>query len=117
MKGYKDLDVYNLAFELSIKIHEMSLKLPKYELYGQGSQIRRLSKSVKSYGRRKYKNDFIRFLVFSHASNDETIDHLQTLKLTHKIKNIDELLADYDKLGRKLYKFIDYVEQNWKSEK
>jgi len=55
----------------------MSLELPKFEMYEEGSQIRRSSKSVKSnlvegYGRRIYKNEYIRFITFALASNDET---------------------------------------------
>jgi four helix bundle protein len=69
-KSYRDLEVYKLAYELAMKIHHMSLKLPKYEFYEEGSQIRRSSKGVAScivegYGRRKYKNDFVRFLVYA----------------------------------------------------
>ncbi|WP_430408553.1 hypothetical protein [Kordia sp.] len=33
MKSYKDLDVYKTAFNLALKVHQVSLKLPKYELY------------------------------------------------------------------------------------
>ncbi len=47
MKSYRDLDIYKIAFELSIKVHHLSLKLPKFELYEQGSQVRRSSKSIK----------------------------------------------------------------------
>lgn len=32
-KSYRDLEVYQLAYEFAMKIHHMSLKLPKYELY------------------------------------------------------------------------------------
>jgi len=31
MKSYKDLEIYNLSYDLAIKIHKMSLALPKYE--------------------------------------------------------------------------------------
>jgi len=59
----------------------MSLSLPKFEMYEEGSQIRRSSKSVSNnivegFGRRKYKQEFIRFLTFSLGSCDETIEHL-----------------------------------------
>ena len=47
MSSYKDLEIYQLAFELSIKVHHASIKLPKFELYEQGSQIRRSSKRIK----------------------------------------------------------------------
>jgi len=59
-------------------------KLPKFEMYGEGSQIRRAVKSVKStlvegYGRRRYKQVFIKYPTYGLGSCDETTDHLQTL--------------------------------------
>ena len=30
MKSYKELDIYNLSFQLAMKIHEVSLKFPQY---------------------------------------------------------------------------------------
>jgi len=66
MNSYKDLEIYQLAYKLAIEVHTMTLQLPKYELYEQGSQIRRSSKRIKDtiaegYGRKKYKAEFIRF--------------------------------------------------------
>jgi len=83
--NYRDLEIWQLSRELVVDIHKMSIqKLPKFEMYEEGSQIRRSMKSVKSnivegYGRRRYKQDFLRFLTYSHASCDETIDHVETL--------------------------------------
>jgi len=64
MKSYKDLDIYKESKRLAIVIHKISLSLPKFELYEEGSQIRRSSKAVTAaivvgYGRRRYKADFI----------------------------------------------------------
>jgi hypothetical protein len=47
MSNYKDLEIYQIAFELARKVHLASLNLPQFELYEQGSQIRRSSKSIK----------------------------------------------------------------------
>lgn len=96
--SYKKLQIWKLSKVLSIQIHKMSLKLPKFELYEMGSQIRRSSKSVHSnivegYGRRRYKNDYIRFLTYALASNDETLDHLETLFETDSL-NDQELYED-----------------------
>ncbi|MGZ5220797.1 MAG: four helix bundle protein [Chitinophagaceae bacterium] len=82
--NYKDLEIWKLSRELVIDIHKMSLALPKIEVFEEGQQIRRSMKSIKAtivegYGRRRYKADFIKFLVYAHASTDETIDHLETL--------------------------------------
>ena len=57
--SYKKLQIWILAKEVVIEVHEMSLTLPKFELYEEGSQIRRSGKTTKAtivegYGRRRY---------------------------------------------------------------
>ncbi len=121
MSSYKDLEIYKLAFELSVKGHKYSLELPKFELYEQGSQVRRSSKSVKDqivegFGRRRCKADFIKFLIYSQASNDECSGQIETIiELYPEQKGWVDILTEYDKLGNKINKFIQYVEINWKS--
>lgn len=124
--SYKKLQIWQLADEVVVKVHKMSLQeLPKFEMYEIGSQIRRSMKSVKSnivegYGRRRYKNDFIKFLVYAQASLDETVDHLETLFKTESLKNkilFEELAAQLDILGRKLNKFLQAVEKGHQSPK
>jgi four helix bundle protein len=120
MRSYKDLEIYRLSYDLAIKIHKLSLDLPKYEMYEEGSQIRSSSKGITScivegYGRKKYKAEFIKFLIYSHASCDETILHLNFLKDTHTLdgEEVKFLLDTYNKLGSKISKFIQYVEKEW----
>lgn len=119
MKSHRDLDIYKSAYQLAIKVHRMTLTLPQYEMYEQGSQVRRSTKSIKDnivegYGRRRYKNEFIRFLVFAHASCDEAISQLTMINEIHfESKGLIELISEYDILGRKINKFIEYVEKNW----
>ena len=118
--SYKKLEIWQLARELVIDIHKMTLnELPKFEMFEEGSQIRKSSKSVKStivegYGRRRYKQDFIRFLTYALASNDETIDHLETLFETESLKNkelYDSLHGRSEVLGKKLNNMIGSVER------
>ena len=78
-KIYKDLEVYQKAHALGVKIHHFSLGLPKIEQFEIGSQLRRSSKSmsaniVEGFGRKRYKAEFVRFLVFAHSSCNETIE-------------------------------------------
>jgi len=124
--SYKKLQIWQLARELVIDIHRMTLtKLPKFEMFGEGSQIRRSIKSVKStivegYGRRRYKQEFIRFLNYAIASNDETIDHLETLFETESLTDEDLYETIHDKLevlGKKLNLFIQSVERDHDSQK
>ena len=124
--SYKKLEVWQLARELSIDIHKMTLtQLPKFEMFEEGSQIRRSGKSVRSnivegYGRRKYNMDYVKHLIYAQASNDETIDHLETLFETESLKN-KELYLDLHKkletLGKKLNRFISAVENSTSGKK
>ena len=71
-KTYKDLDVYTISFDLFIRTHRFTFKLPKHETYELGSQLRRSADSINSnivegYGRKMYKNDFVKFLIFYTA--------------------------------------------------
>ena len=124
--SYKNLEIWQLARELAIDIHRMTLhELPKFEMYEEGNQIRRSSKSVRStivegYGRRRYKQEFIRFLTYAIGSNDETTDHLDTLYETASLTNktlYQDLSERLDKLGRKLNRFIKSVEKGHISKK
>ncbi len=40
MRSYKDLEIYQLSYKLAVKIHRLTLKLPHYEQYEEGKQIR-----------------------------------------------------------------------------
>lgn len=87
-----------------------------------GSQLRRSADSINSniverYGRKRYKNDFIKFLVYAHSSNDETVNHLKKIEVLYPNISIEAqaLSKEYDQLGAKLFKFIKYVELNWKT--
>lgn len=124
--SYKKLEIWQLAREVVNEIHPMTLKmLPAHEMYEEGQQIRRSSKSVKStimegYGRRYYKQEFIRYLIFALGSNDETMDHLETLFETGSLKDelvFTKLKEKIDLLGKKLNSFLTAVQQNHQSER
>jgi four helix bundle protein len=112
--SYRKLEIWQLANELVIEIHGMSLNLPKFEQFEEGAQIRRSMKSVKSnivegYGRRIYNQENIRFIIYALASNDETIDHLDNLWNTGSLKDEDlykTLKEKLTKLGIKINNFL-----------
>lgn len=118
--SYKNLEVWKLSRVIVIEIHAMSLTLPKFEQFEEAQQMRRSSKTVKSclvegYGRRKYKADFIKYLIYALSSNDETIDHLENLFETGSLtdENIYAALhAKLERLGRKLNSFLQAVERS-----
>ncbi|MDI6779281.1 MAG: four helix bundle protein [Bacteroidota bacterium] len=99
--SYKKLEIWELARSLVIDIHRMTMNLPKY-------------------GRRYYKQEFIKFLVYSIASNDETIDHLETLFETGSPQDenvFNDLHNRLEILGKKINNFIQSVKKGHLSEK
>lgn len=118
--SYRTLEIWQLARELTVEIHRLSLtELPKFEQFEEASQIRRSIKSVKSnivegYGRRRYKQEFIKHLVYALGSSDETIDHLETLFETGSLKSKDrfeDLHTRLNVMGKKLNNFLQSVEK------
>jgi four helix bundle protein len=114
-----------IARELVIEIHKMNLSLQKSEMYEEGSQIRRSSKSIKSnivegYERRNYKSDYLRYITFSLASNDESIDHIENLFESGSLideRLYDELHSKLETLGKKINRFLKSVQKDHISDK
>lgn len=116
--SYRNLEVWKMARELSIDIHKMSLTLPKFEQFEEAQQIRKSIKTVRSclvegYGRRYYKADYIRFVIYSLSSNDETTDHLETLFETGSLTDQELYNTLHNRLqvlGRKLNNFLQTLQ-------
>ena len=76
-KNYRDLDVYQLAFNSAMRIFEISKKWPKEEKYSLTDQIRRSSRSVcgniaEAWRKRRYPAHFVSKLSDSDAESAET---------------------------------------------
>jgi four helix bundle protein len=118
--SYEKLLIFTEAKRLALDVHHLTLTLPKFEMYEEGSQIRRSSKAVaalivEGYGRRRYKNDFIRYLTYAHAECDETLLHLSFLSESNSWKDVVkelELISKYKKLSRLINRFIVWTEKN-----
>ena len=120
MKSYKDLEIYQESKRLAIAIHTMTMNLPKIELYEEGSQVRRSSKSVTSmivegYGRRRYKADYIKYLIYAQSECDETLVHLDFIFETGSLSDkttYEGFVNDYISLSKKINRFTQWVEKN-----
>ena len=81
MKSYRDLIVWQKSMRLVTRIYLITKELPKNEVYGLTSQIRRSSISLPSniaegYGRNS-TNDYIRFLQIACGSLYEVQTQLE----------------------------------------
>jgi len=73
----KDLNVYKLAYELAMKIFEVTRSFPAEEKYALTSQIRRSSRSVclnlrEAWAKRRYEPHFISKLTDCDGEANET---------------------------------------------
>ena len=116
-QGYQKLEIYRCAHDLAIEVHAMSMLLPRHELYEQGSQVRRSSKSVaaqivEGFCLRRHKNEFLLYLHRAYASAEETVEHLDILHETGSLKNevlFRTLRGRYEALCGMIYKFCQSV--------
>ena len=118
MRPHEKLDVYQLAHQLAVQVHRLSLQLPRFEIYEQASQVRRSSKSVSAqivegHALRNYPKDYIRFLHRAYASAEESIEHIRLLLETASASDHStewlELSSEYETLCRKLYNYTSVV--------
>jgi four helix bundle protein len=115
--SYKNLEVWRIAKDITLDVHLMSLKLPRFEQFEEAQQIRRSSKSIRSnlvegYGRRYYKRDYIKFIIYAIASTDETLDHLEMLVETKSLTDLNlyhELSTKINTLNKKLHTFLKAI--------
>src|SRR5689334_13596584 len=81
----KDLKVYQLAYELSMRIFELSRCFPPEERFALTSQIRRSSRSVclnlrEAWAKRRYEAHFVSKLTDCDGENSETDSSLDFAK-------------------------------------
>jgi four helix bundle protein len=117
-RPHEKLEVYRLAHAMALRVHKLSLNLPKFEMYEQGSQVRRSSKSVSAqivegHALRQYKAEYLHYLARAYGSAEETIEHLKLLHETGSAQRIEEecqsLAHEYGVLARKLFNYMRSV--------
>lgn len=117
-QDFTQLDVWKLAHELRLKVYILSKFLPKDELYGITSQIKRSADSIganiaEGHGRFHFQEN-IQFCRQARGSLEETKDHLMFIKdaeLIKKKSSIDYLLQLCEQTKLKLNGYINYLQK------
>jgi four helix bundle protein len=72
MKNFKDFDIWNQGIELAVRAYELTKQLPREEIYGLSSQIKRAVVSIPSNiaegCSRETDKDFKKFVQISLGS-------------------------------------------------
>lgn len=112
MKSHKDLDVWKLGMDLTVEVYQLTEKLPKHELYGLTSQIRRSASSIVSNiaegAARRGEKEFIQFLHIALGSASELETQLElTTRLDYfSTQNLENIVEMRDRVAQMLYGLI-----------
>ena len=116
--GFRDLKVYQLAFNLAMEIFHESKKFPAEEKYSLTDQIRRASRSVpgniaEGYRKKRYPKMFVSKMVDADGEATETqvwLDIAQACGYLSEVRQL-ELRRGYEEVGRMLGTMIVHPER------
>lgn len=114
--SFRDMEVWQIAHNLSLKVFDISKQLPKAEDYALTSQLRRASNIVsanmaEAFGR-KTKKDKSKLYIISRGSAFETQNHLLYGNGVgyFNADDTNKLLEEYDGLIHQLNKIMKSLE-------
>jgi four helix bundle protein len=118
LKSYKDLIVWQKAYQLTLMIYKETEKFPKSEVFGISSQLRRASVSIASNiaegYQRQHGGEYVQFLSIAFGSCAEVETQLLICKDLHYLS--DDIAVILIKLltevGKMLYALITRIKEN-----
>ncbi len=105
---FQDLIVWQKAHQFVLNVYRITQLLPKEEIFGISSQLRRAAISIAANivegFRKRGKNDKMKFLNIAQASADECayfliliqdLNYAQTQELAHQLDEVSRMLQGY----------------------
>lgn len=118
IKAITDLEIFTLSYNFAMDIFRMSRNFTKAETYSLTDQIARSSCSIvaniaEGFGKRIYKNEFKKHLIYAMGSLEGTKVWLLFAKDCGYVetKVFNQCCLKYDEIGAKLYRLFE----NWKT--
>jgi four helix bundle protein len=119
IRSYRELRVYQAAFEAAMQIFELTKSFPAEERFSMTDQMRRASRSVcsniaEAWRKRRYEAHFVSKLSDAETEAEETRVWLQFAQRCGYLTDAkaQELDATYDKILGQLVKMISEP-QKW----
>jgi four helix bundle protein len=115
MNNYKNLEIYQSAFNLAIQVYRLNVMLRVQDLLNQGTRLRSLSLRIKDmiaegFSRYENKDDLIRSLSIIEKQNDEILILLRKIRKQNPMnKQLTELVKNYGKLKNKIESHIQQL--------
>ena len=114
LNSAKDLEVYKKAYQVAMRVFEVSKRFPPEERYALTGQIRRSSRSVclnlrEAWAKRRYEAHFVSKLTDCDGENSETDSSLDFAKDCGYITTLEhkELTGFCHEVGKMLGSMIN----------
>lgn len=118
INNFYDLEVWQNAYDLTLKIYQLTKDFPRDEMFGLTSQLRRSASSImaniaEGFARFHYK-DKIKFYFQARASATEVQSHLLLARGLNYITKeaCDDLISQIDSEGRLINGLINSIKTN-----
>lgn len=108
-QGFRDLKVYQLAYQLAMEIFHASKSFPAEEKYSLTDQVRRSSRSVaaniaEGYRKKRYQKMFVSKMIDADGEATETqvwLDFARDCGFLSPERQV-RLISGYEEIGRML---------------
>jgi four helix bundle protein len=118
ISSYRDLILYQKAYNLAMEIFDLTKSYPKEEKYSLTDQIRRSSRSVtvniaESWAKKRYVKSFVNKLSDSLGEEYETevwLDYSKDCKYITEQPHSD-LISRYDEVRKMLISMINHPDK------
>ena len=113
MSTYKNLEIYQLAFNLAIKVYRLNITLPVTALLNQGNKLRWTSLKMKDliaegFSGKKETDEMVKILNIVINLNHEVVSLLRKIRSNNTGNiQIPDLIKSYNQLGRKAEEHIE----------
>lgn len=120
MKGYKDLKINQLLFQLLVEKYFFSMMVSNADKFETKAQTRRISQTTKNsmiegpVGKQP-KAGFNKYLVYSHSACLGSVSQAEFLNEVHSQKGWGVVSEKFEASSKKIYNSTKYVETNWKA--
>lgn len=97
-KGFRQLTVWQKAYELTLEVYRLTKAFPKQEIYGLTSQLQRaavsISANIAEGYERNHRKEYLQFLFIAKGSLGEVETYLLLAKDLGYLYNSDYLAID-----------------------
>ena len=118
LKSYKELIVWQKAYQLTLMIYKETEKFPRSEVFGISSQLRRASVSIVSNiaegYQRQHGGEYIQFLSIAFGSCAEVETQLLLCKDLNYLSESNSVILTnlLTEVGKMLYALITKIKEN-----